>query len=167
MPEDLRAARQAIRRRTFANLLLGLRAEAARTEGRLVVRPWLPDTLQLVYRDVRTLVRRGAFLERASRDFELLLVCPRLWPFAREEALQPFVLAPADFAHPNSDGRLFCLDLRGVMPDRLPTVLYDNLRVHAHRLDSVVDHATADFVRARRDEFPADTRALYPGGEGF
>ena len=56
----------------------------------------------------------------------------------------------------------FCLETAGVLPQRLPTLLYDNLRIRAFRLDDAVDPAAAAFIRAQLDRFPADSRPLYP-----
>jgi hypothetical protein len=74
-------------------------------------------------------------------------------------------VAPGDFAHPNSDGRLFCLDLAGVLPARVPQVVFDNLRVRLFRLDHCVDPGAADFVRTHLAEFPADPCPLYSAAE--
>jgi hypothetical protein len=90
----------------------------------------------------------------------VLVALPPLWPFERAEAPVPMVLAPDDFAHPNSDGRLFCLDTEGVTPERLATLVYDNLRVHARRLDHPVSQEAADYVRAHLANEPADERPL-------
>jgi hypothetical protein len=157
--------RVAVRRRAFANLMLGLIERSRRTAGRLVVEPADPYTALLRYQDVRTIVRQGGLFRFATRDFAVLLIAPDLWPFEREVALQPFVLTPDDFAHPNSDGRAFCLDLRGVIPARIPDLLYDNLRQRTFRLDHCVDHAAAAFVRDRLNDVPADRRPLDPNGE--
>jgi hypothetical protein len=158
---DLDARRSAIRRRALANVTLVLLDEARRSAGRLAVAPGDADALVLRYREVRTLVRRGALFAVEPRDFTVLLVFPPLWPFTREAAVMPFIVAPDDFAHPNSDGRRFCLDLAGVPPARVPRVVFDNLRVRLFRLDHCVDHGAADFVRAHLEEFPADPCPLY------
>jgi len=159
---DLEAGRFAVRRRALANLLLGLLAVARRSEGRLAVERGDPQTVVLRYRDVRTLVRTPAGFALAARDFTILVALPELWPFERAEAPIPMVLAPDDFAHPNSDGRLFCLDTRGVGPARLATLVYDNLRLAARRLDHPVSQPAADWVRAHLRRAPADVRPLVP-----
>jgi hypothetical protein len=115
----------------------------------------------LEYRNVRTLVRDGNLYRFATRDFTIVLLCPEGWPFERAAAPQPFVMAPDDAAHPNSDGRAFCLDLQGVLPARVPEVIYDNLRIRRFRLDHCVDHDAASFVRAHLAQMPADPRPLY------
>ena len=158
---DLESRRRAVRRRALANLILVLLEESRRTAGRLAVRSFARDAVLLEYRDVRTLVRRNGVCALETRDFTVVLGCPRLWPFDRGEPVQPFILAPDDFAHPNSNGRGMCLDLEGVLPERIPSLLYDNLRVRLFRLDHRVDSGAADFVRAHLGEFPADPRLLY------
>ena len=92
-----------------------------------------------------------------------MLACPPLWPLERQSALQPFVIAPADFAAPNSNGRAFCLDLAGIPPERLVHVLYDNVRLRQFRLDHCVDQDAAAFVRSRLASFPTDDRPLRVG----
>jgi hypothetical protein len=161
-PSDLEALRRAVRRRALANLVLVLRGEAERTGGRLTVEPFARDAVVLRYRDVRTLVRRDLVFAVEPRDFAVLLACPPRWPLAREAQLGPVVLGPHDFAHPNSDGRGFCLDMMGVAPERIPRLLYDNLRLRLFRLDHCVDFVAADFVRAHLADFPADPRPLCP-----
>ena len=156
--------RRNVRRRAMANLMLILLAEAQRSGGRFRVLPHSRETMLLVYGDVRTLVRQDGVFSLAPRDFVVILACPDLWPFDRTAALAPFVIAPDDFAHPNSDGRHLCVDLQGVLPDRLPELLYDNLRVRRFRLDHCLDLDAAAFVRANLSAFPADNRPLYVGG---
>ena len=165
MTADLDNCRRTVRRRAFTNLILVLLEEARRTAGRLAVESCSSDALLLRYRDVRTLVRLGALFALAPRDFTLVLACPPGWPFEREAALMPVVVQPHDFAHANSDGHTFCLDLMGVVPERVPALLYDNVRLHSFRLDHCVDREAADFVRAHLTEFPADPRPLYPAEE--
>lgn len=153
--------RRSVRQRAFANLVLGLLERAGRTGGRLRVRPMGPQAIVLEYRDVRTLVRDGSLFRFAARDFAVLLCCPDAWPFERMAALRMFLLAPDDAAHPNSDGRAFCVDLQGVVPARVPEIIYDNLRIRRFRLDDSVDPNAAAFVRAHSSEVPADHRPLY------
>jgi hypothetical protein len=163
---DLLRQRASVRRRALGNLILLLTDQAHRSTGRFGITPFQQDAIGLEYHDVRTLVRRGdGRLDIATRDFAIVLVCPALWPFDRRAALAPFVLSPDDFAHPNSDGRGICVDLAGVLPERLPALVYDNLRLERCRLDHPVDHAVASFVRAHGSLFPADSRRLYPVGE--
>jgi hypothetical protein len=162
----LETRRQAIRRRAFANLLLILRDTAERTDGRLYV-DGLEDAVVLRYRDVVTLVAADPGFALARRDFSVLVVAPPLWPFDRHEALVPIVIAPVDFRHPNSDSHQFCLDTRGISPERLAELIYDNIRVRNRRLDHCVDLAAADFVRATLGGQPADPRPLFaPPAEG-
>ncbi len=151
-----------IRQRALANFVLIALEEAGKTAGRLSVRAGAPDTMLLRYRDVRTLVRRDDGFGFASRDFAVVLACPASWPFVRDAALVPLIVEPHDFAAPNSDGRRLCLDLRGVLPERIPGLLYDQFRMRAFRLDHAVDAAAADWVRAHLDDCPADPRPLYP-----
>ena len=162
---DLERRRLAVQRRALANLVVALVEQARRSGGRLAIEPFPPAAALLRFADVRTLVRRGALFAIEPRDFAVVLACPPLWPLDREAALQPLIVTPDDFRHPNSDGRLLCLDLRGVQPEPLPGVLYDNLRLRAWRLDHVVDTAAADFVRAHLADFPADPRPLLPAAE--
>lgn len=157
---DLSILRRRVRHRALANLILLLLEEAQRTAGRLAVRPFSQDAVLLEYRDVRTLVRRGAIFTCAPRDCAVVLVCPALWPFDRAAALQPFIMAPSDFCHPNSDGHGLCLDLQGVLPQRIPGLLYDNLRLRVFRLDHHVDAQAAAFVRTHLADFPVDPRPL-------
>jgi hypothetical protein len=161
LPEgaSLEARRLTIRRRALANLLLGVRDEAARSNGRFDVEG-LDDALCLRFRDVRTLVCTERGHAEAVRDFTVIVVAPPLWPFDREAALVPIVAAPADFRHPNSDGHQFCLDTRGVTPERLAALIHDNLRLKNRRLDHPVDGAAAAFVRSRLPDRPTDPRAL-------
>ena len=160
---DLEARRRAVRRRALANLVLVLREEAGRTAGRLAVRPFARDAVLLAFQDVRTLVRSGGVFALEPRDFSVVLYCPPAWPLDRGAPLVPVVISPPDFHHPNSDGHRLCIDVQGVLPERVPGLLYDNLRLHHRRLDHCVDFAAADFVRARPEEFPADRRPLVPG----
>jgi hypothetical protein len=154
-----------VRRRATANLILGLLERSRDTAGRFTVRSAGTDALLLDYRDVRTVVRHGASFGFDVRDFTILLILPDAWPFERAAAPVPFVLAPADFAHSNSDGRAFCLDMQGVTPERVPELIYDNLRLRRFRLDHCVDAAAADFVRGHLDEMPVDPRPLGGGEE--
>jgi hypothetical protein len=163
---DLDGRRRSIRRRALANLILVLLEEARRSAGRFAVASAGPDAGLLRFREVRTLVRRRARFALERRDFTVVLAAPPLWPFTREAALLPVIIKPDDFAAPNSDGRLLCLDLQGIVPARLPAVLYDNLRLRVFRLDHCVDAAAADFVRAHLADFPADPRPLSPAEEG-
>jgi len=162
---DLERRRLAVQRRALANLVVVLLEQAGRSEGRFAVEAFPHAAVLLRFADVRTLVRRGGFFAIEPRDFAVVLACPPLWPLHREAALQPLIVTPDDFRHPNSDGRLLCLDLRGVLPEPLPGVLYDNLRLRRCRLDHVVDTAAADFVRAHLADFPADPRPLLPAAE--
>lgn len=152
--------RARVRGRALANLLLVLLDQARASGGRLVVGSFGKDALRLSFPGVRTLVRRDGGFAQAVRDFTLAVACPPGWPFDRPAALVPIVLEPADFAHPNSNGRELCLDLQGIPPERLAEVLHDNLRLRRFRLDHPVDRAAAAFVRARRAAFPADARPL-------
>jgi len=154
-----------IRRRAVSNLMLILLDQSRRSAGRCSVQPFAPDALRLAYRDIRTLVGRGNRLEIACRDFEVLLVCPPLWPFDRAAPLIPYVCAPDDFRHPNGDGHALCIDLAGVVPELVPGLLYDNLRVSHFRLDHCVDLQAAAFVRDHLPDFPADARLLYAPAE--
>jgi hypothetical protein len=160
---DLDDLRTSVRRRAVANFVLLLGAVARRTRGRLALRPVAGDALLLAYRDVRTLVRTAVGYRFGPRDVEVVIGIPSCWPFERAEALQPFIVRPDDFAHPNSDGRALCLDLQGVTPERLPGVLYDNLVLRSTRLDHCMDLMAADFVRTHLAEVPTDRRPLFPG----
>jgi hypothetical protein len=162
--DDLSGLRRTVRRRALGNLLLALLTAAKQSGGRLRVRPGDADSIFLHFSDVRTLVRAGGGLGFEPRDVLVALLCPPLWPFDRATSLQPVVLAPADLAHPNSDGHAYCLDLHGVSPERLPELLYDNLRLRSFRLDHCVDAAAAAFVRSRLDRLPVDSRPLLPEG---
>ena len=164
-PAALAALRRTIRARALANMMVLLTAESGRSGGRVGVRALERDALVLQLRDVRTLVRCRDGFEIAARDFTIMLACPPLWPLERQSALQPFLIAPADFAAPNSDGRAFCLDLAGIPPERLVQVMYDNLRLRRFRLDHCVDHDAAAFVRGHLASFPADDRPLRVGHE--
>jgi hypothetical protein len=159
-------AARAVRHRALANLVLALRDLGRRTAGRLRVRPLARDAVLLEYRDVRTLIRRRDGFAIEPRDVTVALACPPRWPLERAAALVPCVLAPDDFAGPNTDGRLFCLDLAGVLPERIPELLYDNLRLRRMRLDHCVDPLAAAFVRARLAELPCDPRPLLPERSG-
>jgi hypothetical protein len=159
---ELHDLRRTVRRRAVANMILRLTAWARCCAGRLAVRPFAEDAFLLEYRDVRTLVRTRDGFAAAPRDFALVVAIPPLWPFDRAEALQAFIVRPDDFAHPNSDGRVLCLDLQGVTPERLPQVLYDNLVLRSLRLDHCMDFRSADYVRARLGDFPTDARPLRP-----
>jgi hypothetical protein len=151
--------RPGLRRRALANLVLVLLEEARRGGGRLGVEPLGRDAVLLLYRDVRTLVRCGEIFTFAERDFAVALLCPPQWPFERSAALQPIILSPPDFAHPNASGGI-CVDLEGITPERLPALLYDNICLRRFRLDHCLDSAAAAFVRAHLAEFPADPRPL-------
>jgi len=159
---DREAQRLSIRRRALANLVLVLMAQASRSAGRVAVEGAPGDAVRLRFRDVRSLVRRSGLFAFERRDFSVLLVCPPGWPFAREAAIVPFVAEPGDWAHSNSDGRGICIDLAGVLAERLPEIIYDVLRLKRRRLDHVVDGAAAAFMRSRLDELPADPRPLFP-----
>jgi hypothetical protein len=150
-----------IRRRALANLIIILMAEAQRTRGRFCVQPFGVDALRLDFFDVHTLVRQANAFRVEARDFSVVLGCPPLWPFDRESSLLPFIVHPSDFSHPNSNGREMCLDLRGVMPELLPGILYDNFRLRRVRLDHAVDPHAAAFVRSHLQS-AADPRSLYP-----
>jgi hypothetical protein len=158
---DVDTVRHRVRRHALANLMLALLADARRSSGRFAAGPFAHDALRLEFRDVGTLVRHRGGFAFARRDFVVLLAVPPHWPFVRHAQLMPLVLEPNDFAHPNSDGRLICFDLQGVLPGRIPGLLYDNLRLRLFRLDHGLDFATADFVRARLNEVPADRRPLF------
>jgi len=157
----LAARRLAVRRRAVANLLLGLQDDALRTRGRLDVEG-LPDGVLLRYHDVRTLVVADGVFTLAPRDFMVAVLLPPLWPFDRDAALVPIVAVPADFAAPNYGAGHLCLDLRGVRPERLAELLYDNLRLRKRRLDHCIDLAAADFVRTHLRGRAADARSLFP-----
>jgi hypothetical protein len=159
---DVVALRRTVRRRALANLLLGVRAVAERSAGRLSIEPFAPDALLVRIRDVRTLVRRTVGFALEARDFAIVVACPAAWPFEREAALVPIVVEPDDFAHPNSDGHGICVELQGVMPERLAALLYDNVRLAHHRLDEGVDKLAADYVRRHMPGEPADPRPLLP-----
>jgi len=156
------ALERTVRRRAFANLVLGLVDVAASTSARLAVEALDGDSVLLRFRDVRTLVREGGVYGFASRDFTLAVAFPEDWPFRRAAMPHPVVLLPDDFAHPNSDGHLFCLDTAGIVPARLAELIYQNLALHAghFRLDHAVDATAAAFVRAHLRELPADPRPL-------
>jgi hypothetical protein len=160
----LEVRRRAIRRRALTNLTLALRSEAQRTEGRLVVSPFVAGdgVLRLDYADVRTLVHGERGFALARRDFSVLLVCPDLWPFEREAGIRLCVLTPGDWAHPNSDGHFVCISTEGVLPERIPGLIFDNVRLRQFRLDHAVDEKAAGYVRGHLAEFPADRRPLYP-----
>lgn len=156
-PERRRAA---LRRRALANLVLVLLEEAKHTAGRLEVESLGRDAVLLLYRDVRTLVRRGDCFGFDARDVAVALLCPIQWPFDRIAALQAIILSPPDCAHPNASGGI-CLDLEGIQPQRLPALLYDNLCLRRFRLDHCLDSAAAAFVRGHLADCPADARPLY------
>jgi hypothetical protein len=157
---SLEAQRLSIRRRAFGNLLLGVRDEAERSNGRFDAEGLEEDALCLRYRDVRTLVRADAGYAEAERDFTVIVVAPPDWPFDREAALVPIVAAPGDFRAPNSNGHQLCVDTRGITPELLPGLIYDNLRLKRRRLDHTVDAAAAAFVRAHLPDRPTDPRPL-------
>ena len=157
----LETKRLAIRRRALANLLLICRDESVRCGGRIQV-DGIDEALVLRFRDVVTLVRVEEGFEVAARDFNVLVVAPPLWPFDREAALVPIVIAPMDFRHPNSDSHQFCLDTRGIPPERLIELVYDNIRLKNRKLDHCVDRAASDFTRAHLPNRPADLRPLRP-----
>jgi hypothetical protein len=159
--ETLEARRLATRRRALSNMLLALDDDGRRTRGRLEVQG-MPDGVLLRYRDVVTLVAGPGGLAVAPRDFQVLVICPPLWPFDREAALVPIVLTPLDFAAPNYGKNRLCLDVRGVRPRRLAELLYDNLRLRNRRLDHCLDPIAADYVRSHLPDGPADPRPLYP-----
>ena len=144
---SLEVQRRAVRRRAFANMLLILREESRRSGGRFEV-TGMPDAVLFHFRDVGTLVRQDQGFGIERRDFTLIVMCPSLWPFDREAALVPLVLEPMDFRHPNSDSHQFCVDVRGIPPERLAELLYRNITLANRRLDHCVDHAAADYVRA-------------------
>jgi hypothetical protein len=150
-----------VRRRALGNLVLVLMAQAARSAGRLAVEG-AREAVRLRFRGVRTLVRRGGLFAFEHRNFSVLVVCPPGWPFARQAALVPFVAEPGDWAHSNSDGRGICIDLAGVLPERLAEIIYDVLRLKRRRLDHVVDGAAAAFMRSRVEELPSDPEPLFP-----
>jgi len=158
---DLERLRRDVRRRALANLILALLDEAQRTAGRLHVQSFASDAVLLAYRDVGTLVGVEV-LALEQRDFAVVLGCPPGWPFERAAAPQLWIVDPPDFRHPNRIGRWLCLDLEGVLPERLPELVYDNLRIARRRLDHDVDRAAGAFVRAHPEMFPADPRPLYP-----
>jgi hypothetical protein len=158
--ESLEARRRAVRRRAFANMLLVLRDESRRSGGRFEVEG-MPDAILFRFRDVVTLVRRDHGFGIEPRDFTLIVMCPPLWPFDREAALVPVSLEPMDFRHPNSDSHQFCVDVRGIPPERLAEVLYRNISLKNRRLDHCLDQAAADYVRAHLADRPADPRPLY------
>jgi hypothetical protein len=160
----LREARRAVRARALAALATTLLDQARASRGRLALRPMEKDALLLEVRDVATLVRQGGLYAIERRDFAVALVCPEEWPFARAASLAAWVLAPDDFAHPNSDGRGFCLDLAGILPEQVAPLLYDNLRLARFRLDHCVDRAAAAWVRGALADLPADRRPLLAEG---
>lgn len=157
----LETRRLVIRRRALANLLLICRDMALRSEGRVQV-DGIDNALFLRFHDVVTLVRTEQGFEVASRDFGILVMAPPLWPFDREAPLVPIVMSPSDFRHPNSDSHQFCLDMRGVPPERLIELVYDNIRLKNRKLDHCVDRAASDFARAHLPGRPADVRPLHP-----
>ena len=156
----LETKRLVIRRRALANLLLICRDMAAGSGGRVQV-DGIEDGLALRFRDVVTLVRVERGFEVAARDFSVLVVAPPLWPFDREAALVPVVIFPLDFRHPNSDSHQFCLDTRGIPPERLIELVYDNIRLKNRRLDHCVDRAASDFTRTHLPGRAADLRPLH------
>jgi len=158
--DELEAVRRGVRRQALANLLLALRDDAGRSAGRFAAEPFSREALRLSFHDVITLVRRDKAFAFERRDFTVLLGVPPSWPFTRRAQLVPFILEPNDFAHPNSDGRIICLDLQGVLPERIAGLLHDNLRLRLFRLDHAVDLGATEFVRARLKEVPADPRPL-------
>jgi hypothetical protein len=162
---NLETRRLAVRQRALGNLVLILLTEAGRSGGRLAVQALARDAVSLHYRDVWTLVRRDRGFAVESRDIMLLLFCPPFWPLAREAALIPLVLEPDDFAHSNSDGRRLCVDLAGVEPERLPELLYDNVRLARRRLDDGLDAMAAGFLRAHPEIMPTDPRPLFASPE--
>lgn len=159
-PSELEKARLVVRRRALANFLLALLEVARRSGNRFAVEPGGADGVVLHYRDVRTLVRMPNGFDVAVRDFTVFVALPPLWPFEREDEPVPLVLVPDDHAHPNGDGRLFCLDCRGVTPERLATLVYDQLRLKARRLDDAVSATAADYVRTQLGDEPTDPRPL-------
>jgi hypothetical protein len=158
--KSLEVQRRVVRRRAFANMLLILEEESRRSGGRFEV-VGMPDAVLFRFRDVVTLVRRNAGFGVEPRDFTLIVMCPPLWPFDRAAALVPVCVEPMDFCHPNSDSRQFCIDVRGIPPERLADLLYRNISLRNRRLDHCVDHAAADYVRAHLADRPADPRPLY------
>jgi hypothetical protein len=158
--ESIEVRRRAIRRRAFANMFLILAEESRRSGGRFEVEA-LPDAVLFRFREVTTLVRRNEGFGIEPRDFTLIVGCPPLWPFDREAALVPVSVEPMDFRHPNSDSHQFCLDMRGIPPERLADLLYRNISLRNRRLDHCVDHAAADYVRAHLAGRPTDPRPLY------
>jgi hypothetical protein len=163
-PGALVAARRRIHRQALANTVVGLHAEAARTAGRLAIRPFGTDVILLAYHDVRTLVRRDDAFALETRDFDVVVAFPAGWPFDRAATIQPVVMRPRDFVAPNSNGVHFCIDLQGILPETIPSLIYDNLRLRRYRLDHTVDPRAAAFVRANLGLFPADPRPLHPSG---
>lgn len=159
---SLVALRREVRRRAVANVTLILLDVARRCDGRLGVRALDQDTLLLEYRDVGSLARVGELFRVERRDFAVLLACPSRWPLDRAAPITPLIITPDDFAHPNSDGHGLCIDLEGVVPERIPALLYDNLRLRRYRLDHCVDAGAAAFVRGHLELFPADPRRLHP-----
>jgi hypothetical protein len=162
---SLEAQRLTVRRRAFANFLLGLRDEAALSNGRFEVEGLVEDAFVLKFREVRTLVGADHGYAEAVRDFTVIMVAPPLWPFDREAALVPIIAAPNDFRHSNSDGHGVCVDLRGVTPERLPGLVYNILRLKSRRLDHTVDAAAAGFIRAHLADRPVDPRPLMAAEE--
>ncbi len=159
MDVELERLRFVVRRTALANLVLVLRGEAATTGGRLTA-DGIDDGVLLRFRDVVTLVSDGPGFAIAPRHFAVLLVVPPLWPFDREAAITPIVLDPSDFRHPNSDSRVFCLDTRGIAPERLLELVHDNLRLRNRNLAHPVDGGAAAFVRAHLPDRPTDPRGL-------
>jgi len=163
--DPIAVQRLAVRWRAHAHLVLTLRAEAERSGGRLEVHALGTDAVLLAYRDVVTLVATGgagAPYAPAPRDLVALVALPEEWPFRRSAAPQLAVLEPADWRHPNARGGRVCLDLAGVLPARLATLVYDNLTLRRVRLDDPVDHEVAAFCRAQVTALPLDPRPLFP-----
>jgi hypothetical protein len=129
-------------------------------DGRFDVEGLEEDALCLGFRAVRTLVVPRPGYAEADRDFTVIVVAPPLWPFDREAALVPIVAAPATSGIRTATAIRSASTPRGVTPERLPGLLYDNLRLKNRRLDHTVDAAAAAFVRAHLPNRPTDPRPL-------
>jgi len=151
-----------VRRRALDNMGAILEDLARSSQGRFTVMRLGDDAFGFRLADVRTLVRVDGALSIAQRSFFLLVGVPARWPMDRNDALEPCVVSPADWAHPNASGSALCLPLQGVMPEELPGLLYACVSLRKTQLDDYLDRSAAAWVRAHLDQLPTDPRPLFP-----
>ena len=125
MMDDLSPQARAlrVRRRALDNMGAILVAEAERADGCFRVQRVRDDAFTVRFPRVRTLVRTDGRIAIAERSFLFIVAAPPDWPLDRDDALQTYVSAPADWCHPNASGPALCLRLAGVMPEELPRLL--------------------------------------------